>query len=199
MNRMPVIDLSATGLNIVRLRVHAGLTVRDLQDVFGFGTYGTHWIIMEYDGAERAKKGYWKDSDGFWKYVTNRTGKILEANKGYVLGLDLDLMKYNNTSFWTNNIEQVELFFPSAEEVSNISATDVTTSAASHVYDPAAHPGHTDDRTYKDSRMSGIWLIILIPSKPELPIRSSLCTRIWYNIMETCIGRWQVLHHLYHR
>jgi transcriptional regulator with XRE-family HTH domain len=38
MNRMPVIDLSATGLNIARLRVHAGLTVRDLQDVFGFGT-----------------------------------------------------------------------------------------------------------------------------------------------------------------
>jgi len=38
MNRMPVIDLPATGLNIVSLRVHAGLTVRDLQDVFGFGT-----------------------------------------------------------------------------------------------------------------------------------------------------------------
>lgn len=38
MNRMPVIDLSATGLNIVRLRVHAGLTVRDLQDIFGFAT-----------------------------------------------------------------------------------------------------------------------------------------------------------------
>ena len=38
MNRMPVIDLPATGLNIVRLRVSAGLTVRDLQDVFGFGT-----------------------------------------------------------------------------------------------------------------------------------------------------------------
>lgn len=38
MNRMPVIDLPRTGLNIVRLRVRAGLTVRDLQDVFGFGT-----------------------------------------------------------------------------------------------------------------------------------------------------------------
>ena len=38
MNRMPVIDLPATGLNITRLRVCAGLTVRDLQDVFGFGT-----------------------------------------------------------------------------------------------------------------------------------------------------------------
>lgn len=38
MNRMPVINLPATGLNIVRLRVHAGLTVRDMQDVFGFCT-----------------------------------------------------------------------------------------------------------------------------------------------------------------
>ena len=38
MNRMPVINLPATGLNIAYLRVHAGLTVRDLQNVFGFGT-----------------------------------------------------------------------------------------------------------------------------------------------------------------
>ena len=38
MNRMPVIDLPATGRNIVHLRVCAGLTVRDLQDIFGFGT-----------------------------------------------------------------------------------------------------------------------------------------------------------------
>ena len=38
MNRLPVIDLPATGLNIVQLRVRAGFTVRDLQDVFGFGT-----------------------------------------------------------------------------------------------------------------------------------------------------------------
>ena len=38
MDRMPVIDLAATGLNIARLRLRAGLTVRDLQDIFGFGT-----------------------------------------------------------------------------------------------------------------------------------------------------------------
>ncbi len=38
MDHMPVIDLPATGLNIVNLRVHAGLTVRDLQDIFGFAT-----------------------------------------------------------------------------------------------------------------------------------------------------------------
>ena len=38
MNRMPVIDMTATGVNIVRLRRNAGLTVRDLQAVFGFST-----------------------------------------------------------------------------------------------------------------------------------------------------------------
>ena len=38
MNRIPVIDLTATGINITRLRVNAGLTVRDLQDIFGFST-----------------------------------------------------------------------------------------------------------------------------------------------------------------
>ena len=33
----PVIDLEATGRNIVRLRRERGLTVRDLQRYFGFG------------------------------------------------------------------------------------------------------------------------------------------------------------------
>ena len=38
MNIWPVIDMAATGQNIVRLRNHAGLTVKDLQDIFGFAT-----------------------------------------------------------------------------------------------------------------------------------------------------------------
>ena len=38
MNWLPVIDMSGTGVNITRLRVSAGLTVKDLQDVFGFST-----------------------------------------------------------------------------------------------------------------------------------------------------------------
>ena len=33
---IPTIDLARTGANIVRLRKAAGLTVRDLQNVFGF-------------------------------------------------------------------------------------------------------------------------------------------------------------------
>ena len=38
MNRIQVIDVTATGTNIARLRANAGLTVKDLQDVFGFNT-----------------------------------------------------------------------------------------------------------------------------------------------------------------
>ena len=38
MNGIPVIDMTATGKNIARLRIRAGLSVRDLQDIFGFCT-----------------------------------------------------------------------------------------------------------------------------------------------------------------
>ena len=38
MNFLPVIDMTATGINITRMRVNAGLTVKDVQDVFGFST-----------------------------------------------------------------------------------------------------------------------------------------------------------------
>lgn len=34
----PVIDMAATGRNIETLRKNAGLTVRDVQEIFGFGT-----------------------------------------------------------------------------------------------------------------------------------------------------------------
>ena len=38
MNQIPVIDMTATGINITRMRINAGLTVKDLQDIFGFST-----------------------------------------------------------------------------------------------------------------------------------------------------------------
>ena len=38
MNTWPVIDMTATGINIVRMRQDAGLTVKDLQGIFGFST-----------------------------------------------------------------------------------------------------------------------------------------------------------------
>ena len=38
MCHIPVIDMTQTGINIVRLRERAGLSVRDLQEIFGFST-----------------------------------------------------------------------------------------------------------------------------------------------------------------
>ena len=38
MMNLPVIDMVRTGQNIARLRKQAGLSVRDLQDIFGFAT-----------------------------------------------------------------------------------------------------------------------------------------------------------------
>ena len=35
---IPAIDMAATGRNIARMRANAGLTVRDLQVIFGFAT-----------------------------------------------------------------------------------------------------------------------------------------------------------------
>ena len=38
MVNLPVIDMIRTGQNIGRLRKQAGLSVRDIQDIFGFAT-----------------------------------------------------------------------------------------------------------------------------------------------------------------
>ena len=38
MVNLPVIDMARTGQNIARLRKQAGLSVKDLQDIFGFAT-----------------------------------------------------------------------------------------------------------------------------------------------------------------
>ena len=139
----------------------------NLSDVFGFGTYGVDWIIEYYDGAERATNGYWIDSDGFWKMVmpAQRADFTLEAGKGYVLAIDVDAMKDNNETFWANNIEQVELFFPSATNVENITQTTAHTIVPEH---ECTIDRRTDksvnninkDRTKADSH----WNMIGIPS-----------------------------------
>ena len=37
-NEMPTIDMTATGKNITRMMKAAGMTVKDLQEIFGFAT-----------------------------------------------------------------------------------------------------------------------------------------------------------------
>ena len=139
----------------------------NLSDVFGFGSYGEDWIIEYYDGAARAAEGYWIDSPSFWRYVwpAQRATFKLEAGKGYVLALDLDRMKDNNTNFWTNDIEQIELFFPSASTAGYIQNTTVKTTADSHECTidrrtDKTKPDVDKDRTRADSH----WNMIGVPS-----------------------------------
>ena len=52
MMRFPMINTVATGENINRMRIGAGMTVKDMQEVFGFTTpqaiykwiHGTAWL-----------------------------------------------------------------------------------------------------------------------------------------------------------
>lgn len=87
----------------------------NLGEAFGFGNYGEHWIMEYYDGKERAEKGLWKEPTySYWKYITNPTNYILKAGKGYVLCLDLDLLK-ESASLWANT-DDIALYFPSNDE-----------------------------------------------------------------------------------
>ena len=96
-----------------------------ISDVFGFGEYGTDWIMQLYDGAERAAKGYWIDSPTFWKYITNRNYE-LQAGVGYVLKLQASKMT-EETAFKYS--DKVSLYFPSTPNADGntiISATPGT-------------------------------------------------------------------------
>jgi len=143
----------------------------NLSDVFGFGTYGTHWIIMKYNGAQRATDGYWKDSEGFWEYIWDRSNVTLEKGKGYVLALELELMQATDSvNFWTHQIQEVELFFPSAStEVGTITRTSVDVTVPPHectidrrtkAEKDAGTNNWDKDRTIADSH----WNIIGVPS-----------------------------------
>ena len=93
-----------------------------LSDVFGFGQYGQHWIIEEYDGKGRAEKGYWADSEPNWKYVTKevKDDYVLKANTGYILALALSNMT-NSSSVWEGGkISSVYLYFPSKDNIGDI-------------------------------------------------------------------------------
>lgn len=133
----------------------------NVSDIFGFGTYGQHWIIEYYDGLKRAREGYWIDSDPNWKYVTNPDEFVLEKYKGYILCLNLSKMAYNNTDFWAHNISQVELFFPSTTTMSEIKRTEVTMPELGDEYLCKINRNTPEgDRRVKDS----YWRCIGVPS-----------------------------------
>lgn len=142
-----------------------------LSDVFGFGTYGTHWVISDYNGKRRAERGYFADNCvnedcTNWDYIWRPDTFTMKANTGYLLSLDLDLMQYDNTDFWKHGIEYVELFFPSKTTLSTIQQTDYTMPGLGEEYrctiNYSSLPEHTEDsdRRVKDS----FWRCIGVPS-----------------------------------
>ena len=131
-----------------------------LSDVFGFGTYGTHWVISEYNGLRRAKNGYFVDNCmnedcTNWDYIWDPSNFTMKANQGYLLSLDLDLMKDNNEAVWAHGISTVELYFPSYEHVQTIQQTSYTMPALGTDY-ICTHKGHEVLDSY--------WRCIGVPS-----------------------------------
>ena len=132
-------------------------------EIFGFGHYWDEWYLEYYDGLNRAKNGYWKDSPANWKYVTPDMLEdfTLKANEGYILGLDLDYMQADKTSFWSNGISTVELYFPSTVNLGTLQQTDVTIPALSSDYKCTINRGTPEgDRRVKDS----YWRCLGVPS-----------------------------------
>lgn len=131
-----------------------------LDEAFGFGNYGEHWIMEYYDGEARAKNGAWVDSDTYWKYIEN-PNYTLEAGKGYVLCLDLDLLG-NSAEFWNNENTEIALYFPSCEEnpiVINNAATQRETIVPEYICTI-----ERDDRNIHDSN----WNIIGVPAYTKI-------------------------------
>lgn len=131
----------------------------NLQDALSFGTYGTHWIIQEYDGAQRAKDGLWLDSDTFWKYHWNQN-ITLKANQGYVVALAIDKIKKDGL-FDISAGNPIGIYFPSVDYVTNeiINQTNVTTTVPAHKCE-INRGTPKGDRTIKDSH----WNVIGVPS-----------------------------------
>ncbi|MBO6074322.1 MAG: starch-binding protein [Paludibacteraceae bacterium] len=134
-----------------------------VSDIIGFGTYGTHWIIEYYDGAERAEKGFWADSKSFWKFVTpsmKNTFK-LKAGTGYIVALDLDELWWtsedDHSSVWDNTTE-VELIFPG--DISSISNQSVTYTLPQHQCNIGPRFEGGEDRRVKDSH----WNVLGVPT-----------------------------------
>ena len=136
-----------------------------LNDVFGFGQYGQHWIIEYYDGKTRAQKGFWSESPVNWKYVmpSEKDDYILKANVGYVLALDLDEMT-ESSHVW-DYVEDVHLYFPSKDPVHNILQKDVSVDIDQDGYQCTINRtteglGPEYDRRIRDS----YWHCIGVPS-----------------------------------
>lgn len=135
-----------------------------INEIFGMGEYGKHWIMQRYRGDQRAQKGFWIDSGSYWKFMG--PDMTLNANEGYILTLDLNKFEYyldGEGEIWHNGVEEIELYFPASEAVNITQVADFELPALdTAVYKCNINRGDgTDgDRRIKDS----YWRCIGVPS-----------------------------------
>ncbi len=133
----------------------------NLSEAFGSLVYGKHWLIQEYDGAGRAAKGLWKESESFWKlhWEPNIT---LKAGLGYVIEIDINQMIKDNIIDTKDAKQQIAaLYFPSSSPITSeiINQDSYTVNIPAHKCD-IVHTGEFGDRTIRDSH----WNVIGVPS-----------------------------------
>ena len=133
-----------------------------IRDVFGFGEYMDTWIMEYYDGAKRAEKGAWVDSESYWTYITD-LDYVLESGTGYILCLDLEKMTPESPVF--ANTDEVSLYFPSEEPIGDINANQAVSITL---------PKH-DCTIERDNRyiMDDNWNVIGVPRFVNLDIELS--------------------------
>ena len=143
-----------------------------LSEVFGFGTYGTHWAIQYYDGADRAARGHFAENGSFWKWM-NRSTAYLEPNQGYLLAIDLDLLG-EDADVWgpDSRSEQIELYFPSYGTMPDITNASVSQTIPEHTctinwYESGKVPGPDTGNpktSYNRTIFDSHWNVLSVPT-----------------------------------
>ena len=161
----------------------------NLEEVFGFGQYGVHWIVQRYRGDLRAEKGFWAESDSFWEFIWDRRGVTLEPYEGYLLTLDMDQLG-ESSSVWANDNERAELFFPSSGTMPTISSASVTCTIPAHkcTIDRSSEglpdtgdPSTSYNRTIYDSH----WNVIGVPTYVNTT-GSNFAQNTWITVSDSC-------------
>lgn len=133
-----------------------------VKDIFGIGGFMEYWGIQYYDGAERARIGWFVETPTFWKWLGEND--LLEAGKGYLLSIDKKALQTGDqwksvhfmdfvNGVWTDQGEFsiLTLYFPSAG--SGFSMGSATATGATKIIEYPNEPCSIkrDDRDQKDS------------------------------------------------
>ena len=133
-----------------------------VKDIFGIGGFMKYWGIQYYDGAERARIGWFVETPTFWKWLGEND--LLEAGKGYLLSIDkyalqdddqwksVNAMELEGGVWVDKGVKSIlTLYFPSAG--SGFSMGSATATGATKVITYPNEPCSIkrDDRDQKDS------------------------------------------------